>query len=316
MVGVPMLKAERISCPDPKLSDAQTRNFEAIKHSLRNADGADYDSGWGSARKRHGPRGGEVPSARRGATPPRARGFVRDPYALFIESMRPGMLCQADWWVERCPKWRRSWADLLEGAGVVDGRHQLTHERLSKVRPSVSGLVSRGPSSSTWARPWGSRALPRINNQIEGGVNTRLGDILRGYREPSLACRAKAMFWWCHAPAEGTRPASESLHAPCRPTRTSTCTTGPGQQDSSATTGDRSGATVPSGWSSTIRARTASGLIGAGVLSRHTFCSISRLLRCASEALSQMMRSATTGCECASCTLGSMGTSSKARAGL
>ena len=33
MVGVPMLKAERISCSDPKLSDAQTRNFEAIKHS-------------------------------------------------------------------------------------------------------------------------------------------------------------------------------------------------------------------------------------------------------------------------------------------
>lgn len=28
-----MLKAERISCSDPKLSDAQTRNFEAIKHN-------------------------------------------------------------------------------------------------------------------------------------------------------------------------------------------------------------------------------------------------------------------------------------------
>ena len=33
MVGVPMLKAERISCSGPKLSDAQTRNFEAIKYS-------------------------------------------------------------------------------------------------------------------------------------------------------------------------------------------------------------------------------------------------------------------------------------------
>lgn len=39
MVGVPMPKAERISCSDPKLSDAQTRNFEAIKHSyVRGAD--------------------------------------------------------------------------------------------------------------------------------------------------------------------------------------------------------------------------------------------------------------------------------------
>lgn len=32
MVGVPMLKAERISRSGPKLSDAQTRNFEAIKY--------------------------------------------------------------------------------------------------------------------------------------------------------------------------------------------------------------------------------------------------------------------------------------------
>ena len=28
-----MLKAERISCSGPKLSDAQTRNFEAIKRT-------------------------------------------------------------------------------------------------------------------------------------------------------------------------------------------------------------------------------------------------------------------------------------------
>lgn len=33
MVGVPMLKAERISRSGPKLSDAQIRNFEAIKYS-------------------------------------------------------------------------------------------------------------------------------------------------------------------------------------------------------------------------------------------------------------------------------------------
>ena len=32
MVGVPMHKAERISCSDPNLSGAQTHNFEVIKH--------------------------------------------------------------------------------------------------------------------------------------------------------------------------------------------------------------------------------------------------------------------------------------------
>ena len=37
MVGVPMLKAERISRSGPKLSDAQTRNFEAIKYTRGHA---------------------------------------------------------------------------------------------------------------------------------------------------------------------------------------------------------------------------------------------------------------------------------------
>lgn len=37
MVGAPMLKAERISRSGPKLSDAQTRNFEAIKYNLDRA---------------------------------------------------------------------------------------------------------------------------------------------------------------------------------------------------------------------------------------------------------------------------------------
>lgn len=43
MVGVPMLKAERISRSGPKLSDAQTRNFEAIKYSGRVPDDATVD---------------------------------------------------------------------------------------------------------------------------------------------------------------------------------------------------------------------------------------------------------------------------------
>ena len=42
VVGVPMLKAERISCSGPKLSDAQTRNFEAIKHKI-SVEGTDFD---------------------------------------------------------------------------------------------------------------------------------------------------------------------------------------------------------------------------------------------------------------------------------
>ena len=55
MVGVPMLKAERISRSGPKLSDAQTRNFEAIKYKYK-----------GDAQQRsprHGKRAPEGPSS-------------------------------------------------------------------------------------------------------------------------------------------------------------------------------------------------------------------------------------------------------------
>ena len=42
VVGVSMLKAERISCSGPKLSDAQTRNFEAIKHKYQGVPKEDF----------------------------------------------------------------------------------------------------------------------------------------------------------------------------------------------------------------------------------------------------------------------------------
>lgn len=45
MVGVPMLKPEGFSCSEPKLSGAQTRNFEAIKHKS-----SDARSSWASRR--------------------------------------------------------------------------------------------------------------------------------------------------------------------------------------------------------------------------------------------------------------------------
>ena len=42
---MPMLKAERISRSGPKLSDAQTRNFEAIKYTRRPGEIAFYCPG-------------------------------------------------------------------------------------------------------------------------------------------------------------------------------------------------------------------------------------------------------------------------------
>jgi len=50
--------------------------------------------------------------------------------------------------------------------------------------------------------------IPSTNNQIEGGINARLRDLLRNHRGLSVERRIKAIFWWCymHSP----RPLSVS----------------------------------------------------------------------------------------------------------
>lgn len=71
-----MLKAERISCSDPKLSDAQTRNFEAIKHSVRAAVPGEGARRAGLRGSRLGPRPPRARPGRRHAEAP-ARGVPR-----------------------------------------------------------------------------------------------------------------------------------------------------------------------------------------------------------------------------------------------
>lgn len=69
----------------------------------------------------------------------------RGPCALAVELTLLDTLRQADWWVERYPRWRGFWADFFEDAGVVDGRCRLTHERIRKARSPLSRLAYLDP---------------------------------------------------------------------------------------------------------------------------------------------------------------------------
>ena len=104
------------------------------------------------------------------------------------------------------------WADFLEDVTVVDGARRYTHERLRKARSSLSSLVSAG-TLFTYLDPELTKAgpLPATNNMIEGGVNSRLRDMLRNHRGLSLLRRVKAVFWWCHMHSGDTRTIPELL---------------------------------------------------------------------------------------------------------
>ena len=53
--------------------------------------------------------------------------------------------------------------------------------------------------------------IPSTNNQIEGGINSRLRAMLREHRGLSIERRIKAVFWWCYMHSPDPLSASEIL---------------------------------------------------------------------------------------------------------
>ena len=56
-------------------------------------------------------------------------------------------------------------------------------------------------------------AIPSTNNQIEGGINSRLRAMLREHRGLSVERRIKAVFWWCYMQSPRPLSASEILNS-------------------------------------------------------------------------------------------------------
>ena len=53
--------------------------------------------------------------------------------------------------------------------------------------------------------------IPSTNNQIEGGVNARLREMLRDHRGLNIERRIKAVFWWCYMHSPEPLSANEVL---------------------------------------------------------------------------------------------------------
>lgn len=106
-------------------------------------------------------------------------------------------------WLRSYFDWCKCWDEFLQEKSYIDGKYFFTHERLRKARASLNRLINSG-HLFTYLDPLLSLdgPLPSTNNQIEGGVNAPIREMLRLHRGLSLTRRIKAVFWWCYLHTE------------------------------------------------------------------------------------------------------------------
>lgn len=132
-------------------------------------------------------------------------------YALGKQLLRVGDIKEAVAWLEEYQRWCGAWKEFLaEETLRPDGRSTYTHERLVKARNSLNRLIRTGVLF-TFVDPTWTQIMPGTNNQIEGGTNAPLRQMLRDHRGMRLTRRIKAIFWWCYMHTQHPLPAAQIL---------------------------------------------------------------------------------------------------------
>ena len=132
-------------------------------------------------------------------------------YALAKELLHVGSQFDADRWVDSFVSWTSRYNRFLSQMTYDEnGNSRPTHERLLKAQHSIVRLLNEGTLFTYLDEKLEDEigVIPSTNNQIEGGINSRLRAMLREHRGLSVERRIKAVFWWCymHSP----RPLSVS----------------------------------------------------------------------------------------------------------
>ena len=79
------------------------------------------------------------------------------------------------------------------------GNRRPTHERLLKAQRSLLKLINNNTLFTYLDEELRADFdTPATNNRIEGGVNSRLREMLRNHRGLSIDRRIKAVYWWCY----------------------------------------------------------------------------------------------------------------------
>ena len=117
-------------------------------------------------------------------------------------------------WVHRFISWMEKYHDFLSQMTRDEyGQYRPTHERLIKARNSLVRLIRKGTMFTYLDEELLAEIdrIPSTNNQIEGGVNARLREMLRDHRVLNIERRIKAVFWWCYMHSPEPLSANEVL---------------------------------------------------------------------------------------------------------
>ena len=124
----------------------------------------------------------------------------RELYSLSRELLKLNNRRDAEEWVKCFLEWVKKHQDFLSEMSVDEhGNRRPTHERLLKAERSILRLI-RENTLFTYLDEGLIRDFPApsTNNRIEGGVNSRLREMLRSHRGLSVERRIKAVYWWCY----------------------------------------------------------------------------------------------------------------------
>ena len=137
-------------------------------------------------------------------------------YALAKDLLHLENKKDADHWVDQFIQWMQKYNRFLSQMTYDEnGNSRPTHERLIKAQSSLLRLLKEGTMFTYLDEKLIDEVdhIPTTNNQIEGGINSRLRAMLRNHRGLSVERRIKAVFWWCYMHSPEPLSAAEILNS-------------------------------------------------------------------------------------------------------
>ena len=122
-------------------------------------------------------------------------------YAMARDLLHIKNRSEANEWTDRFIQWMKKYNSFLSQRTYDEnGNSRPTHERLLKAQHSIFRLLKEGTMFTYLDESLQKEisSIPSTNNQIEGGINSRLRAMLRDHRGLSIERRIKAVFWWCY----------------------------------------------------------------------------------------------------------------------
>ena len=107
---------------------------------------------------------------------------------------------EAKLWTNRFIKWIKKYHEFLSEMTIDErGNKRPTHERLLKAERSLLKLIKENIIFTYLDEELNAEfSAPATNNRIEGGINSRLREMLRNHRGLSIERRIKTVYWWCY----------------------------------------------------------------------------------------------------------------------